>query len=63
MDAQRAIEILAERDSSEAVGVLEAAVSALCKTSTAGMDEWLAAGDFDGTETVENLAAEWDNLG
>lgn len=27
-----------------------------------GMNEWLSAGDYDGDETIESLAAEWDAL-
>lgn len=26
------------------------------------LQDWIAAGDYDGTETVESIAAEWDAL-
>lgn len=43
-----------------------AAVAPLCGTATFTNDvsttlhDWIANGSFDGTETPESLAAEWD---
>lgn len=28
--------------------------------SSTNIQDWIEEGDFDGTETVESLAAEWD---
>ena len=42
------------------------AVQPLCQTATHPNDgtttltDWISAGSFDGTETPESLAAEWD---
>lgn len=38
------------------------AVAELAKTDTDHLDEWVADGDYQGDETAESIAAEWDAL-
>ena len=65
MDAQKAIAILANKangDRYEAVKILE---NAVCDASEYGdpdnsLQDWIGAGQYTGEETVESIAAEWD---
>jgi hypothetical protein len=65
MNAQQAIEILAgkaEGDKDEALQELSVAVLAESAYGDpdSSLTDWLAAGDYTGSETVESIAAEWD---
>ena len=53
----------------EAKNVIFAAVEPLCKKSTtdeigqpAPLGDWLAGGEYDGHETPQSIAAEWDEI-
>lgn len=48
-------------------GITTQQVAYLCETTTnpangTDLGDWLAEGDYDGNETAESLAAEWDSL-
>ena len=48
-----------------AISLLCANVEPLCNTPIDGdttLEEWLDAGQYDGTETPEGLAEDWDDL-
>ena len=63
MNAEQAIKRLSEVVwDYPAVLVLEEAVLDLIQTSSDGLQEWLGNGDYDGSETVRSIAAEWDAL-
>jgi hypothetical protein len=52
---------------SKKTGIKKSDVSPLCQTPTNPENEtplvdWLAEGDYDGDETAESLAAEWDEV-
>ena len=46
----------------DAIQELEAQVAAASEigADNGALQDWLADGDFDGSETVESIAAEWD---
>lgn len=69
MTFQQAINELANGNrSDEAVLVVAQAVASISRRgqwydgpSSTNVSDWVAAGDYSGNETVEGLAAEWDD--
>jgi len=65
MTAQQAIETLSHsNDDYEAILVLAGAVEYQLddmniQYDSDGLQDWVAAGDYDGTETVESIAEGW----
>jgi len=66
MNAQEAIKILATRqgDVDTAIQELAAAVEQESKYGdpNSSLTDWIAAGQYFGDETVESIAAEWDDV-
>ena len=64
MNAHEAVEILATRQGNidEAIQELAAAVEMESEYGDpdGSLTDWIAAGSYTGSETVESLAAEWD---
>lgn len=65
MSVTVAIEKLRTGDSYGAILCLTAAVAAHLDSmdihyDTDSLQDWIAAGDYDGTETVASIATEWD---
>ena len=65
MDAQQAIAILAGKangDSYEAIKALEEAVIDASEYGDPdnSLQDWIGNGQYTGEETVESIAAEWD---
>lgn len=63
MNAQEAIQILAKDYSDDAIQILAEAVEAASEYGDpdGSLTDWIGNGEYDGTETVESLAAEWDS--
>jgi len=64
MTAQQAIEALSHSDDYEAILALADAVETQLddmniQYDSDGLQDWVAAGDYDGTETVESIAEGW----
>lgn len=64
MTTKQAIAILAGAvgDKDEAIQELSAAVLAESEYGDpdSSLSDWIAAGDYSGSETVEGIASEWD---
>jgi uncharacterized protein YoaH (UPF0181 family) len=69
MTFQQAIsELTNGNKSDEAIKVVAQAVSSNSRrgewydgTNSTNINDWVAEGDYSGGETIEGLAAEWDN--
>lgn len=70
MTFKQAVAIMMAGPDSDAIEVINAAVEPLCTTdannnadsSETRLCDWIADGCYDGTETPESIAAEWDAL-
>ena len=65
MNAQEAIKILAGAPGNKDEAVQELSVAVLSESEYGDPDssltDWIAAGQYTGNETVESIAAEWDD--
>lgn len=70
MTFEQAVRTMIDGPDSDAVETINAAVEPICKTETNNtadssktrLCDWIADGYYDGTETPERIAAEWDAL-
>ena len=66
MNAQQAIAILAGKANGNRDAAIQELSVAVAAESEYGdpdssLGDWLAAGEYTGSETVESIAAEWDD--
>ena len=60
-------DVIENGPSVDAIDMIHSAVAPLCETAIDGtrtttLYDWLWSGSYDGDETPESIAAEWDEL-